>query len=459
MRSIPCFARFTICAAVPLALAGVATSASAAGAVSTAAPAAVELDARLARPLLLAGQKNSAQLRVSLIGREAQAVEAHNRPEVNVCIAIDRSGSMSGEKMENARRGALSAVGKLRDGDIVSVVAYDEVVRVVVPAARAVNRTALQAGINALQPGGDTALFAGVVKCATEVRKFASKNRVNRIVLLSDGMANVGPSSPAELGTLGGELAAEGISVATVGLGADYNEDLMAELAVRSDGGHVFVERPADLARFLEQELGAIAAVVARDVEVKIACAAGARPLRVIGRPAQIVGQTVTTSFGKIYGRRQHLFVVELETDAGAAGSSRPLAAVEVAYHDLLAHHDSQLRQPIVAQFTARGAEVDKRADPAILSELSILNADLVAERAMKLRDQGDFAAAQQELRQNADQLARDHQQYRDPRLQNKVREAKQQAESLSSKPSEWNIQRKQMKKSISDAPLMGLDL
>jgi Ca-activated chloride channel homolog len=459
MRSIPCFACFSICAAVPLALASVATSATTTAAVSAAAPAAVDLDARLARPLLLAGQKNSAQLRVSLIGREAQAGQSQNRPEVNVCIAIDRSGSMAGEKMENARRGALSAVAKLRDGDIVSVVAYDDVVRVVVPAARAVNRTALQAGINALQPGGDTALFAGVVKCATEVRKFASKNRVNRIVLLSDGMANVGPSSPAELGTLGSELAAEGISVATVGLGADYNEDLMAELAVRSDGGHVFVERPADLARFLEQELGAIAAVVARDVEVKIACTAGARPLRVIGRPAQIVGQIVTTSFGKIYGRRQHLFVIELETDAGVAGSSRPLATVEVAYHDLLAHHDSQLRQPIVAQFTARGAEVDKRADPAILSELSILNADLVAERAMKLRDQGDFAAAQQELRQNADQLARDHQQYRDPRLQSKVREAKQQAESLSPKSSEWNIQRKQMKKSISDAPLMGFDL
>ena len=71
-------------------------------------------------------------------------------------------------------------------------------------------------------------------------------------------MANVGPSSPAELGALGAQLAAEGISVATVGLGTDYNEDLMVELAVRSDGSHAFVQHAADLARFLDQELGAV---------------------------------------------------------------------------------------------------------------------------------------------------------------------------------------------------------
>ena len=459
MRSIRLFS--IVAASSILAAASAPVIAETAG----APPAAVGLDVGLARPLLLAGQKNSAQLRVSLIGHRApdgqigNDGQSQNRPEVNVCIAIDRSGSMAGAKMENARRGALSAVAKLRDNDFVSVVAYDDVVRVVVPAARASNRAALQAGIDALHPGSDTALFAGVVKCAAEVRKFASKNRVNRIVLLSDGMANVGPSSPAELGTLGAELGAEGISVATIGLGLDYNEDLMAELAMRSDGGHVFVEQPADLARFLEQELGAIAAVVARDVEVKIRCAPGTHPLRVIGRHAEIVGQTVTTTFGKIYGQRQHLFVLELETDPGATGSSRPLAAVEVTFHDLLAHRDFKLQRPIAVEFSARGAEVERRADPRIVSEVSLLNADLATDRAIKLRDQGNFAAAQEELRKNADALEQVHQKYQDPRLQDRLREAKKRADSLSPKPAEWNAQRKSYRKSMQDAPLDGLKL
>src|SRR4051812_30276563 len=170
-------------------------------------PSSVRIDVGLAQPVLPANQKTVARLRVSLTGQDAPP--AARRPEANVCLAIDRSGSMAGDKMDNARTGAVAALQRLRDSDIVSVVAYDDVVRVVAPATRASARASVQQAIAQLAPGGNTALFAGVVKCAAEVRKFASRNRVNRIVLLSDGMANVGPSSPAELGTLGAQLAAE----------------------------------------------------------------------------------------------------------------------------------------------------------------------------------------------------------------------------------------------------------
>ena len=195
--------------------------------------------------------------------------------------------------MAAARDGARSALAKLRDSDYVSVVAYDYRGRGRGPGAPRVGpRARSRPASPGWTPRGGTALFAGVVKCAGEVRKFASKNRVNRIILLSDGQANEGPSSPAQLGALGASLAAEGISVATVGLGVDYNEDLMVELAVRSDGSHAFVQHAADLARFLDQELGAVAAVVARDVEVKV--------LRRRGRtPAARASAAAPTSSGR----------------------------------------------------------------------------------------------------------------------------------------------------------------
>src|SRR4029450_1790476 len=84
---------------------------------------------------------------------------------------------------------------------------------------------------------------------AAAVRKFLDRQRVNRIILLSDGQANVGPSSPGDLGNLGASLIKEGISVTTLGLGLDYNEDLMTQLARRSDGNHYFIENSSDLAR------------------------------------------------------------------------------------------------------------------------------------------------------------------------------------------------------------------
>ena len=342
--------------------------------------------------------------------------------------------------MAAARDGARSALAKLRDSDYVSVVAYDSVVEVVVPARHASDRAAIEAGIAGVDARGGTALFAGVVKCAGEVRKFASKNRVNRIILLSDGQANEGPSSPAQLGALGASLAAEGISVATVGLGADYNEDLMVELALRSDGSHAFVQHAADLARFLDQELGAVAAVVARDVEVKVRGAAGAHPLRVIGRSADVVGQTVTTSLGKINGGRQHVFVVEMDVDPMQAGSKRAVADVEIAFRDLLGNRDVATRQPVEAQFTTAAREVEAKTDPRIMSELGILNAGDVTEQAIQLRDKGDFAAAQQLLKQNAAQLEETATKYKDRRVIDRASKAKQQANELSPKPAEWNV-------------------
>jgi Ca-activated chloride channel family protein len=423
-------------------------------AAAAAASTSVKLEAGLAQPVMLAGQKNTAHLRVSLFGEKAQATGP--RPDANVCVAIDRSGSMTGDKMANARDGARSALAKLRATDYVSVVAYDHVVEVLVPARQASDRAAIEAGIAQLRARGDTALFAGVVKCAEEVRKFASKNRVNRILLLSDGMANVGPSSPAQLGTLGANLAAEGISVATIGLGVAYNEDLMVELAVRSDGSHAFVQHAADLARFLDEELGAVAAVVARDVEVKVRGAAGARPVRVIGRRADVVGHTVTTTLGKINGGRQHLFIVELDVDPMHAGNKRALADVEIAFRDLLGNRDVTSRQRVEAQFTAAAREVEHKTDPRIMSDLGILNADLAAAQAISLRDKGDVAGAKNLLKQNALELNASAKKYKDASLAARANKAQQQAADLSEKQEKWREQRKQYKFDSTEIELQG---
>jgi Ca-activated chloride channel family protein len=451
MRSLPTqrLLRFV----TPVTLLGLAVASRPAGAAS--ASAAVRLEAGLAQPVMLAGQKNRAHLRVSLFGEKAQATGP--RPDANVCIAIDRSGSMTGEKMAAARDGARSALAKLRNTDYVSVIAYDSVVEVVVPARNASDRAAIEAGIAGIDARAGTALFAGVVKCAGEVRKFASRNRVNRIILLSDGQANEGPSSPAQLGALGASLAAEGISVATVGLGADYNEDLMVELALRSDGSHAFVQHAADLARFLDQELGMVAAVVARDVEVKVRGAAGAHPLRVIGRRADVVGQTVTTTLGKINGGRQHVFVIEMDVDAMQAGSKRTVADVEIAFRDLLGNRDVATRQRVEAQFTTAASEVEAKTDARVMSELGILNAGDMTEQAIQLRDKGDFAGAQRLLQQNAAQLEATAVKYKDKRVIDRANKAKQRANELSPAKDEWNVQRKKARRDISDDPLQGL--
>ena len=151
----------------------------------------------LGQPVVLAGQKQKAFLKVALTGFALQA--DRERAPANIAIVLDKSGSMQGAKIREAKRAAIMAVHRLSAQDIVSIVTYDSSVRVVVPATRASDKHSIISAIQSIQAGGNTALFAGVSRGAGELRKFLSEERVNRVILLSDGLANRGPSSPGEL--------------------------------------------------------------------------------------------------------------------------------------------------------------------------------------------------------------------------------------------------------------------
>ena len=241
----------------------------------------VELTVAVCHPLIIASQKQTAYVKVGLTG--VPVTEARERAPVNVAIVLDRSGSMAGQKLEQAKEAAIQAIARLERNDIVSVVAYDDTIQVLMPATRARNKEEIFQAIRRLRPGNTTALFAGVSKGAAEIRKFLETNQVNRVVLLSDGLANVGPSSSAALASLGASLAKEGISVTTLGLGLDYNEDLMVALARASDGNHAFVENAVDLTRIFGFEFKDVLSAVARDVQITITCAPDVRPVRVLG--------------------------------------------------------------------------------------------------------------------------------------------------------------------------------
>ncbi|MBN1685034.1 MAG: VWA domain-containing protein, partial [Spirochaetales bacterium] len=248
----------------------------------------------VANPWLLAGRSNTTYLKISLTGFDIGV--RNERTPVNVAIVLDRSGSMDGEKIVQAREAAKMAVELLGPRDIASIVTYSDTVTVLVPATRVTDRRYIMDKIDSIFADGSTALFAGVSKGADEILKFFDAQKVNRVILLSDGLANVGPDSPAALGDLGASLRKTGISVTTIGLGLGYNEDLMVRLAEKSDGNHAFVENSKDLSRIFEYEFGDILSVVAQDIEIEIRCGDGVRPVRVLGREAEIIGSVVITS-------------------------------------------------------------------------------------------------------------------------------------------------------------------
>lgn len=404
--------------------------------------AQVALNVSLAKPLLEADKKQTVFVKVGLRGHEIPM--STKRAPVNLAMVIDKSGSMSGEKIEQAKLAALQAVDRLRSDDIISIVAYDGSVQVLVPATRASDTEFIRNGIRQLSAGGSTALYAGVCKGAGEVRKFLERNRVNRVILLSDGQANVGPQTPGALGELGSSLVKEQISVTTIGLGLNYNEDLMARLAMMSDGNHAFVEHPNDLARIFDCEFGDVLSVVAQQVEVRIRCSGGTRPVRVLGREADIQGQLVIARLNQLYSRQEKYIMLEVEIPARAAGESMTVADVDVAYDNIATRNHDRLASSVGARFTASERETIDNMNKEVMAEAIMQVGVEENKRAVELRDKGMILEAQQVLTANGAMLRNRARELNSKKLDTYATSNEDDARNLDEK--NWMSRRKQMR-------------
>ncbi|MBM3859017.1 MAG: VWA domain-containing protein [Verrucomicrobia bacterium] len=421
-------------------LAGVA--ALAAGAAPSFGAQQIKVSAALGRPVLLADAKQTTYLKVSLTGFSTSQME--KRTPVNVAIVLDRSGSMSGEKLRKAKEAAILAIDRLNSDDIVSVVAYDDQVQVLVPATKVSDRAGIHAAIARLQSGGSTALFAGVSKGAAEVRKFLDRQRTNRVILLSDGIANVGPSSPSDLGELGSSLIKEGIAVTTIGLGDGFNEDLMTKLASKSDGNHWFVEHVQDLARIYNTEFGDVLSVVAQEVVVRVRCADGVRPVRILGREGDITGQIVTVGLNQLYADKEKFVLIEVEVPSTGAGRQREIAATEVTYANMATHRADRIRCTASARFTNSSREVDANENRYVMISAVEMIAVENNQRATALRDAGKIEEARGVLLLNSGYLGANATKYNAPDLQQYGDANRLQSQSLSNET--WNMMRKEMR-------------
>lgn len=403
----------------------------------------VDLNITVSEPYLIAGRTQSVFLKIGLVGGAAFA--RTERPGANVSIVLDRSGSMSGEKLAKAKEAAVLALDMLDERDVLSVVAYSDTVSVLVPSTRVVNRQEIRARIERIFAGGSTALFAGVSKGADEVAKYLERSRVNRVILLSDGLANVGPDSPMALGNLGAALKQSGISVSTIGLGLGYNEDLMVALAQRSDGNHAFVENSADLERIFRYEFDDILSVVARDVEIEITCGDGVRPVRLLGRGGDIAGGKIYSTIGQLYGRQEKYLLVELEVPPRADGSALSLAEVAVKFVTMDSGASRTLRGGAGVSFTSSRLQVEEKRDTKTMVEaVKQISVDR-KEQAVRLRDEGKLEEARGLLQENSRFLQEEGKKLNAPVLQEMGRANSKDAEAVKD-DSNWNQNRKRMK-------------
>lgn len=327
------------------------------------------------------------------------------RPPMELALVVDTSGSMAGAKIENARNAASTLVRNLRDGDIVALDAFSDAARTVVPPTRidARSREAVLRAISGLGVSGSTNMFDGLTLAEGQVAAAPASHGIRRIVVISDGIANVGPSSPETLGAIAERGLRFRAQVTSLGVGNDYDERTLNALAIRSSGRLYHLSEPREMANILKGELALLDATMASDSFIEIVPAPGVTLLGADGVRFEWQGRSegLRIPLGTLHAGQHREALVRVRIDDGAAfeGQTRSLASVRLRFRDA---QDSDLErvQEIVArtQLTSDGAQVASHSNSrtkAIVAIQDLAKSQMAA--AQRIND-GDFSDADQEL-------------------------------------------------------------
>lgn len=363
----------------------------------------IEIRSELASPIVMQNTQEKNYLKISLTGHEFDSAK---RAPINLAIVIDRSGSMRGDRIVKAKEAAIFAINMLNENDTLSVVAYDNDARVIIPSTKVNNKQKLISLIKEnIDAGGGTALFAGLSKGIYQVEKHLSEDNVNRIILLSDGQANIGPTSVQELSELAIIAAKKNISVSTFGIGEDYNELLMSSIASYSDGNHVFVNDSLDLENVFVREFKDVMSTVAQHVKINIYLKDGVKPVRLLGRDGIIKGNQVTVTMNQIYSNQEKYILLEVEQPQGKVGEEKTIAEIDLVYDNLLDKKTQKEKQSVKLAYTDNPEAVKKALRQDVVTEIEIQEVNENSVKALELYNKGDRKAAQKILEDNSYRL------------------------------------------------------
>ncbi|MBS1150003.1 MAG: Von Willebrand factor type domain protein [Myxococcaceae bacterium] len=206
------------------------------------------------------------------VGVQGKRVAIHERKIAHLTFLVDVSGSMaSPDKLPLAKRALRMLVDALHDGDTVALVTYAGNVRVVLPPTGMEKKAQIHEAIAALGAGGSTAMASGIELAYAEAAKTLDSHSVSRVIILSDGDANVGRTSHDQILQLIAGKMKEGVTVTTVGFGmGNYKDQLMEQFANKGNGNHYYCDSLFEAKRIFVEQLGGTLEVIAQDVKLQV---------------------------------------------------------------------------------------------------------------------------------------------------------------------------------------------
>ncbi len=344
--------------------------------------------------LVKAGEETTLNLLVRLT---ADKVESATRSPMDLAIVIDRSGSMRGDKVRQVKQAAMDLISKLNRTDRVTLVTYSSDVMVHdkrLPMDEP-GREKLRNKIAILWAGGSTALGPALFD-GLEILEKAEREETDiaHVLMFSDGIANVGESRPEVLASRTGKAFANGISVTTLGVGLDYNEDLMTRIADQGGGRYHFIKDAEAIAGVLNDEFGGLSSTVARSMVLTFKGKDGIKLDRVYGYPTWEEDDETRIKVGTLYSGQTREILLRLKvTPAGM--EKLALGDLGVKFADLT-QGGEKLREEfkLAVDVTDDGGKVKESENTEVTIRVAEVESAEAMDKAARAVDRGDWHAA-----------------------------------------------------------------
>ncbi len=293
---------------------------------------AVGMDVRWAKEAVAAGGEAILQVGLST-GLES---DRQNLRPLNLGIVIDKSGSMADDnKLVRVKEALMTLVKKLRSSDVLSIVVFDSEASVLLPAERVTDKESVENVIREIEPGSATNLSGGLVLGYEEVLKNYRRNATNRVMLLTDGIANRGITDPGEIAEQSGGYNDRGIDLSTIGVGRDVNQDFLRRLAKSGRGLFHFVADSEDIQKVFDSEFQSLVSPVAEEPNLEVSLDPSLRLEKVYGYSPQISGNRVSIKLDNMNSGMTEVVLLRVQAPA-ESDQSKLSAKATLKYFDLV---------------------------------------------------------------------------------------------------------------------------
>jgi len=312
----------------------------------------------------------------------AQSTGLGSRMPLNLCLILDRSGSMEGPPMDYMKHACSYVVDLLEPNDVLSVVAFEDNAEVIMPARRVVNKALIRQHIEQLEVGNTTNLFDGIALGASQIAAVPSQGYVNRGLLFTDGEPTAGNKNFQSIVGQVAEQKSRGITITALGFGMEYNEELLASIAKTSGGNYYYITRPEFIPEVFRKELETLMMVLARNVKMRVHISRWTQVRQIYGKLPTFGGRSAEVTLSDLERGETQTAVIELEMGKRPGGKYR-VAKIEIVYDDSLTGKNETVSDDVVFEFTADAEAVAAGVSEEVKREIELAEASKNLEKTV----------------------------------------------------------------------------